>query len=148
MSLCAVIFLIIYLALGPSPKLVRFSTAVLPKQRAHGTREEIDALKIRYKDEFKRSKIKHAAAIQSKKKEIDKLQNDNMELHTMMPEVVEEADKQACAEGVAKSSAESMSQLAEKQKEKFHEYRSKYRQLKDELVEAQNDNAELAEKIK
>eukprot|EP00957_Ditylum_brightwellii_P194621 14825242-Ditylum_brightwellii.AAC.1 len=58
------------------------------------TREEIDALKIRYKDEFKRSKIKHTSAIQSKKKEIDKLQNDNMELHTMMSEVVEETDKQ------------------------------------------------------
>eukprot|EP00957_Ditylum_brightwellii_P126779 9663871-Ditylum_brightwellii.AAC.1 len=41
-----------------------------------------------------------------------------------------------------------MSQLAEKRKEKFHEYRSKYKQLKDELVEAQNDNAELVEKIK
>eukprot|EP00957_Ditylum_brightwellii_P039339 2975919-Ditylum_brightwellii.AAC.1 len=41
-----------------------------------------------------------------------------------------------------------MSQLAEKQKEKFHECRSKYRQLKDELVEAQTDNAKLAEKIK
>eukprot|EP00957_Ditylum_brightwellii_P064253 4875767-Ditylum_brightwellii.AAC.1 len=41
-----------------------------------------------------------------------------------------------------------MSQLAEKGKEKFHDYKSKYRQLKDELVEVQNDNAEMAEKMK
>lgn len=112
------------------------------------SREDFDALKVQYKDMFKSQKIKHAEDIQKKKNEITKLQNDNDELLRMMSEVADDADNKAYAERVATKRAESSSILADQRLKKFKDYRDKYRVLKDELVEAQEENAEMAEKIK
>jgi len=112
------------------------------------SREVVDELKIKQKDMIRRKQSMFAKAIEDKNEEITKLQNDSDELLRMMSEFVDDAENKAKAERVATKRADSSSILAEQRLKKFKDCRDKYRVLKDELVEAQEENAELLEKIK
>ena len=110
--------------------------------------EDIDALKIKFKEGVRSQQAKHIDEIAVKKREITRLENDGMQLTDIMNDVVGKLEEQEKIAKEATKSEEKSAKLAAQRLEDRNKYRDQWREMNDELAAKEIELAEHAEIIK